>query len=289
VSQVVLLNGRFVPSSEARVSVHDAGWLHGAGLFETMRAEHGRVFRLAEHLGRLANSADKLLIRPDGVQLPCDSELAELLERNDLPDARVRLTLTAGDVLADREAKEPNLTVCVTAAPLVGYPDSLYATGLGVMIAKYRQSANDPLAGHKTTNFLPRLLAMKEANQADCAEALWFTPENLLAEGSITNVFVVAGGVVKTPPTDTPVLPGIARKVVIDLCAERDLPIEEVAININDLLDADEVFLTNVIMQVMPVVRVEKREIGDGKPGSVTNGLLERYRACVEKECRNDG
>ncbi len=285
----VLLDGTFVAASEARISVHNAGWLHGAGLFETLRAEGGRVFRFAEHLERLVGSADKLLVRPDGARLPCANELSELLERNGLTEGRIRLTVTAGDVLAGSDDGGQLLTVCVTASPPASYPESLYETGVGVVICKYRQSIHDPLAGHKTTNYLPRLIALRQASEVSCAEALWFTPENLLAEGSISNVFVVSGGVVKTPPLSTPVLPGIARRVVLEMCVEEDRRVDESAININDLLDADEVFLTNSIMQVLPVVRIEQREIGGGKPGVVAKELLDRYRACVERECRGDG
>lgn len=288
-SRVVQLNGEFVPLSEANVSVYDAGWLHGAGLFETMRAENRRVFRLQDHLDRLAASANEVLSPIDPDLLPDAEAVKILLERNDLTEARVRLTVSAGSVVEANEPQDRRLTVCITAAPLVAYPAELYKTGVAVLISKYRQSRHDPLAGHKTTSYLPRLMALKHAGQAQCMEALWFTSDNVLAEGSISNVFIVSESVVSTPPIETPILPGIARRIVLELCESQGLRVEERAISIDDLLDAEEVFLTNSIMQIMPVNRVEKRDIYGGKPGPVAADLLKGYRERVMRECGTDG
>ena len=183
----------------------------------------------------------------------------------------------------------PNLTVCVTASPLTPYPPEFFAKGMGVAISPYRVSPDDPIAGHKCTCYLPRLLALRDAQAKRCGEALWFTTSNLLSEGSISNVFVVRGGKLATPPLDTPVLPGITRAAVIELASATRIEVEQKPLNVNDLLDADEVFLTNSIMEVMPVCRVEQREIGTGKPGPVTQKLAGEYRTVVEKECKNHG
>ncbi len=285
---VVYLNGEYVSAKSARISVYDGGWLHGAGLFETMRAENGCVFRLGRHMDRLRASSEQLLSPLDRSLLPSAEAFSELMSRNESVEARVRLTVSAGDMNEAGAAEQPNLTVCATAAPLSAYPKELYEQGISVMVSRGRQSATDPLAGHKTTNYLSRLIAMNEAIRHGCGEALWFTPENLLAEGSISNVFVVKGDKVSTPPLDTPVLPGIAREVVLELCGTQEFEHAERAINVNDLLDADEVFLTNSIMQVMPVRSVEQKEIGDGKPGPITKGLMVAYRLLVDRECHCD-
>ncbi|UCE61805.1 MAG: aminotransferase class IV, partial [Phycisphaerales bacterium] len=139
----------------------------------------------------------------------------ELLQRNELATARVRLTVSAGSMQATPE-EDPPLTVCATASPLSPPSTQLYETGVPVVICGFRQSPSDPLAGHKTTAYLGRLLGLRHARCARCYEALWFTTANRLAEGSISNVFVVKDRVLKTPPLDTPVLPGIARGVVLD-------------------------------------------------------------------------
>ena len=281
----VYLNGEFVKEADARVSVYDGGWLHGAGLFETMRAENGRVFRLESHIDRLCSSASKLLSPIDRETLPDARVLAELLDRNGLKVARVRLTASAGSVLTESPEGSPRPTVCATAAPLTGYPREAYERGVTVVVSKFRQSPYDPVAGHKTTAYLPRLIGLREAQQAGCVEAIWFTTSNQLAEGSISNVFVVREGVLKTPPVDTPVLPGIARSVVLGLAAQCEMENRQVSLTIDDLLDGDEVFLTNTIMQIMPVIRVEKHDIGEGKVGSITKRLGEQYRELVRKEC----
>ncbi len=283
-NETVLRNGKFVPSGEALVSIFDGGFLHGAGLFETMRAEHGCVFRLNRHLERIGRSAERLLTPlPEGA-LPDARMLSELLQRNQLDSARIRLTVTAGQ-LRDNRADEAVLTVVATASPLSGYPAELYGQGVSVVVCSHRTSATDPTAGHKTTSYLPRLLGLREAQQARCTEAIWFTTSNHLAEGCISNVFVVCDGVIKTPPLDTPVLPGIARGVVLEIAENCSLKAEETPLGIDDLLDAQEVFLTNSMMQVMPVVRVEKREISGARVGEVTRRLLLEYRKMVEREC----
>lgn len=287
-SRIVLFNGEFVPQSDAHVGVDNGGWLHGAGLFETMRAENGRVFRLDQHLDRLSASAEKLFAPIERHRLPDQEAIARLLKENNLTEARVRLTVTAGTMTAEQGAQRRPVTVCVSASPLAAYGRSLYDNGVTVLISRFRQCAEDPLAGHKSTSYFGRLVALNQAHQTGCHEALWFTTQNLLAEGSISNVFVVKSDAVMTPPLETPVLPGIARATVLELCTQQSIKAGERPLTIDHLLDADEVFLTNAIMQVMPVWRVEKREIGAGQPGPVARKLLQRYRELVAKECGTD-
>ena len=294
-TRTVFLNGGFADADQARISVWDGGWLHGAGLFETMRAYRGRIFRLDAHLDRLMASAAKLLFPLERPDLPLTSDFDELLSRNELSEARVRLTVSAGPMIglesdeANTDDGRPNLTVCASASPLAPYPPELFAKGMAVAVSPYKVAPNNPIAGHKCTCYLPRLLALRDAHARACGEALWFTTNNLLAEGSISNVFVVGGGKLATPPLDMPVLPGITRSVIIELAAAAGIEVEQKPLTINDLLDADEVFLTNSIMEVMPVCRVEKREIGPGKPGPLTTKLASKYHSVVEKECQADG
>lgn len=292
---VVYFNGELMSADRAAVSVYNGGWLHGAGLFETMRAENRRVFRLDRHLKRLRASA-KCLLTPiaDGA-LPDEDSVNRLLAGNEMSSARIRLTVTAGDVrfergaLNDAEVGAGALTVCMTAAPLAERPSGVSRAGLAVLITRYRQSPDDPLAGHKSISYLPRLVALNEARQAGCDEALWFTTANFLAEGSISNVFIVKRGTLITPPLDTPVLPGIARAAILGVCSVGGLTSCERPIAIDELLEADEVFLTNAIREVTPVSRIERRVIGDGRPGPVTLELQEHYRRLVREECGIDG
>jgi branched-chain amino acid aminotransferase len=285
VTATVYLNGAFVSGPNAHVSVYDGGWLHGAGLFETMRAEGGRVFRLESHLERLRRSADVLLAPMEHSDLPKETVFRELLERNGLKEARVRLTVSAGSMREAEGDDVRRLTVCATVFPLSGYPKELYERGVSVVVCDFRQSTSDPLAGHKCTAYLPRLLGLRQAQQKRCTEAIWFTTGNKLAEGSISNVFVVRGGKLKTPPLDTPVLPGIARGLVLQIAADCGITCEQCPLSIDDLLDADEVLLTNAIMQVMPVVHVERHDIGGGRVGAIGNRLYQEYRKRVRQEC----
>jgi branched-chain amino acid aminotransferase len=279
------LNGEFVDGADASVSVFDGAFMHGAGLFETMRAENGKAFRLESHVERLRRSAEQLFVPIDRNLLPSESTLGELLDRNRLKEARLRLTVSAGSMRPDPEAEPAHPTVCVTASALTPYPRGNYERGITVVVCGYRVSTTDPVAGHKTTAYLPRLLGLREAQRAQCMEALWFTTGNHLAEGSISNVFIVNEGVLKTPPVDTPVLPGIARGVVLELAGEHGIDAEQTPLTIDDLLDADEVFLTNAIMQVMPVVRVERHDIAEGRVGAITKRLREGYRELTRREC----
>jgi len=281
-------NGTIVPATEAAIGVFDGGWLHGAGLFETMRAEQRRVFRIESHVERLRRSAAEILRPIERAELPSRVDFLDLLDRNELDEARVRLTVSAGSMLHGEGQQDTQLTVCVTAAPLSPLPPELYQKGVQVAICNHRLSSTDPVAGHKSTSYLPRLLGLREARQARCVEAIWFTTQNLLAEGCISNVFLVRGKTLLTPSLDTPVLPGIARGVVLELAQREAIDVREGALTINDLLDADEVFLTNAIMEVLPVIRVEQKDIGTGEPGAVTRRLIEGYRGLVRKECSGE-
>jgi branched-subunit amino acid aminotransferase/4-amino-4-deoxychorismate lyase len=283
--RIVYFNGDFVAEAYAQIPIDDGGWLHGAGLFETMRAENGRIFRLESHMERLARSMTELIRPIEQDQLPSGAAFEQLLERNELANARVRLTITAGSTRGGPSKDMPPLTVCVTALPLTSYPQRAYERGIQVVICGHRVSPSDPIAGHKTTSYLPRLIGLRQAQQAQCIEALWFTTNNYLAEGSISNVFVVRDGVLKTPPLDTPCLPGIARDTVLKIARGEDLKQEQAPLSIDNLLDADEVFITNVILKVMPVVLVEKHDIGDGKVGAVTQRIADAYDNYVVEEC----
>ena len=289
--RLVYLNGEIVEADAAFVSAFDAGLLHGAGLFETMRAYGGVIFRQADHLARLNASAEALsMFSLDAASKQAVADgMSELLRRSELADARVRLTVTTGDVLrAEQDDAGPEPTVLATATHQDPLPAETYESGITALISKHKQSRLDPTCGFKTLNYLSRLISLREAQAIGCAEAIWFTHENLLAEGAISNVFIVADGVVKTPSIDTPVLPGVTRKVVIELAEANGISIQETPLTINDLLDAAEVFMTNSVREIVPVCRVERRAIGDEKPGPITRQLIGLYRRTVAEECHLD-
>ena len=176
-----------------------------ADMYETMRAYNGIPFRYAQHVDRLLASAKALTLPIAADILPTVDDARRLLTANELTDARLRLTVSTGSLRPTNPDAPPTLAVLLTAAAATPCPDELYTKGVTVLICPYRQSKHDPLAGHKATAYFARLIALRDAQKQGCAEALWFTSENLLAEGCISNVFVVKAGTLATPPIDTPV------------------------------------------------------------------------------------
>ena len=275
----VFLNDKVIDTADAKVSANDSGFLYGMGLFETMRCNNGKVFAVDAHMERLFNSAKELEMDNTYTKEYVKDAIGKTLEANELTDARLRLTLTGGPM----GNEVPESTLLITATEFVPYPQEYYQKGVTVVLTDRRQNAHDSLNRHKTTNYFARLLALNEARKKKAGEALWFSTENFLAEGCISNVFVVKGGVVQTPGLDTPVLGGIMRGTVIEAAVKEKMTVEEGPLVISDLLGADEVFLTNVIMGVLPVTGVEAKTIGDGKPGEITKKLSGKINELMGK------
>jgi len=290
--QLMYVAGRMVAEGEATVSALDAGLLLGAGLFETLRTYGGRPFRLGRHMARLRASGRFFRILVGESDDEIAAVIARLLEANGLADARLRITATRGHLaegLADDEAQRA--TLLVTAGGQVSYPAELYERGAAVVASDIRINESDPVVFHKTTNYLGNLLAIRDAHSAGAAEALRFNTRNRLAEGAISNVFLVSGGRLATPPVEDGLLAGVTREAVLALAAECGIPAEQRSLTVDDMLGADEAFLTNSIMEVMPVVRIEKHEVGPkgdpdrlGRPGPITRRLAEAYKALVARE-----
>ena len=284
------INGQFVDAADARVGFFDAGFQHGIGLFETMLARDGAVLRLEEHLERLATSARELrLFDPLRVE-PLAEAVHLCLGQNGMKDARVRITLTAGDMgkpfaganAAGERPAAPQPTVAIHAQPPTRYPDELFANGVAVSIAEGRANPHDPFAAHKTLHYWPRIAALQRAGESGCAEALWFTIGNHLASGSVSSVFLVKDGRIRVPfargeGVPSPVLPGCTRAAVLLWAEGTGVPVERANLAIDDVLAADEIFLTNSSWGVMPVVRVERHQVGAGVPGPVARAMREKW------------
>jgi branched-chain amino acid aminotransferase len=277
--------GRFVAPAEAAVSAADAGLLLGVGLFETLRTYAGRPFRLARHLERLRSSGQVFRIFVGESDERIAEIVAHLVEANGVPDSRVRITATRGPLVEELEDDEaPRATLIVTAGPMTPYPAESYERGATVVVSDIRANETDPTTFHKTTNFLRNLMAMRDAHRARAAEALRFNTRSRLAEGAISNVFAVREGRLLTPPVEDGLMPGITRAAVLELAPEAGVAAEQQSLMIHDLLDADEVFLTNSIMEIMPVSRIEQHEVGQGKPGPVTRRIAQAYKDLVARE-----
>lgn len=290
------LNNQFVDEAAASISIRDAGLLHGAGVFTTMRAAGGRVFRLGDHLRRLRDSCEALFIPLQYKDESLEAAVCELLDRNGPSDARLRLTVTRGPVSQDPlhgTRMEPN--VFLTATQFEPYPVEYYQRGLTVVLMdEQKVNPYDLQAGHKTLNYFSRLAALREANRRGAGEALWFNVHNFLQSGSISNVFLVENGKLVTPPTmqelresavarscpypRSNVLPGVTRLAVIEIAKAAGIPVELGAVDVNRLLGASELFLTNSIMGVMPVRRIEQKPVADERPGRITLQLANSLR-----------
>lgn len=280
----VFLNDKLVDIDKACISVTDSGFLYGAGLFETMRSYNGVVFALKDHLDRLFFSARTLSIHNTYDRKYITDSIYKVLRANKLTDARLRLTLTNGPMSEPEQQRKP--TLLITATKLQPYPAEYYKKGVLVVLCPFRQNAGEPTCGHKTTSYFSRMIALNHAHQKRAAEALWFTTDNRLAEGCISNFFLVKESVLHTPPIETPVLAGIARKTVCQIALTNSIKLVEKDLSIDDVLAADEIFLTNVIMQIMPVTAVEKHTVGDGKVGSLTKKLQRDFDKLIKNEYR---
>lgn len=280
---VIWINGEMTTPEEARISAFDAGFQHGVGLFETLLAREDRVIHLLQHLDRLEESVRETRLsarmRPAGI--------AEAIHRTvkaaELPETRVRVTITGGDLnLLHGQGGEHDPTIMVVAQPATAYPDELFDRGVRVTVADARANPLDPHAGHKTLDYWSRLSELQAAAAKGASEALWFMVSNHLAGGCVSNVVLVKDGEFITPIArgeepegglPSPVLPGIVRAEVLGWAAAEGRPIRREMIGIETILKADEVLLTNSSWGVLPVVGLEREDLGSGEPGPVAKAL----------------
>lgn len=274
--EYVYLNGAYVLKEEAKISVFDRGFLYGDGLFETMRSYNGKVFKLKEHLKRLFNSLFELDIKTQTSEVHLESAVYKILELNNLKDAYIRLTVSRG---VDEES-----TAVIFAKVFSPYPDLFYRKGMKTIIVKAKRDQHSKIVKHKTLNFLSNLTARTEALSAGVDEGIFLNYNDDIAEGTVSNVFIVKNKVLATPALEDGILPGITRTIVMKLAKELSLKIEERSIKKEEVLNADECFLTNSLMEVMPVTSVNFKKIGKGCVGEVTELLSAGYKRLVNED-----
>jgi branched-chain amino acid aminotransferase len=294
----VYLNGDMLAPDAAAVRVDDAGLQHAVGLFETMAAVHGRCFRLTEHLERLDRSAVQLGLSR-GLDLPALREAVErTLAHNDVTAARVRLTVTAGPLSLLRPPQEqaaPQPTVLVAVQTPMAYDPAYFDRGITAIIAAPKANPFDLHAGHKTLAYWPRLSTLRQAAEAGAGEAIWLNVTNHLASGAVSNLLLMRDGTLYTPiargeevegALPAPVLPGVTRAAVLELAEQAGIEVVRKMLTVEDLLDADELMLTNSGWQVLPVTRVEGKPIADGKVGQQTQALRDALLKLIDEETR---
>ncbi len=275
----VYINGKFYDQADAKVSVFDHGLLYGDGVFEGLRSYGGKVFRLDEHLSRLWDSARAILLdipmsRDEMAQAVNDS-----LAKNNIQDGYIRAIVTRG---AGTLSLDPNRTtdpqVIIIADNITLYPDEFYEHGLEIITVSVVRNHPEALNPRiKSLNYLNNILAKIEGLRAGCVEALMLNHKGEVAECTGDNIFLVHDGVLITPSIDAGILEGITRDAVIELAKEAGIEVREHALSKHDVYTADECFLTGTAAEVVPVVKVDSRKIGDGKPGPITRDLEDRF------------
>lgn len=279
-SEIVYLNGSLIPRSQAGISVLDYGFLYGFGLFETMRAYEGQVFRLDSHLNRLVRSA-KILGLPIGVTDLEDAVMATI-QANQLGDARIRITVSIGEgsmVPDPSTCKQP--TVLILAGDYYPYLEQIYQKGFRAVVSSIRRNSGSPLSRLKSANYLENMLAKQEARAAGVDEALCLNEKGLLAEASMSNIFLVDDGVLRTPGEESGILPGVTRGVVLELASRLGISTLEHDVRLDEIAEAQEAFLTNSLIEIMPLTEIAGRHVGSGRPGPVTQRLMADYKKLV--------
>jgi branched-chain amino acid aminotransferase len=283
-AEIVYVNGSLVPHSGARISVFDHGFLYGYGLFETMRAYNGVIFLLERHLARLEKSAETIGINLTGIDLA--QACRGTLEANKLKSARLRLTVSHGD--ADDFPWQPAANqpaVVITARDYRPYPPEVYERGFKVGISSLRRSRYSSLSGIKTTNYLVSVMARREAVAAGMDEALLLNEDGSITEGSTSNIFFVNPPGLVTPPLESGILPGITRKLVMELAEKLGTSVTEEDISLTDLGKFKEAFLTSSMMEIMPLALIKDRDGRDIKyaNGEITRRLMAAYGEFVRE------
>lgn len=285
-SQWIYLDKEFVRKEQAMVSVFDHGFLYGDGVFEGIRAYSGNIFKLAEHLNRLYESAQSIMLAIPYTKEEMEQIIVETIRRNELDTAYIRVVVSRGPGnLGLDPANCSNPSVIVIAEELALFPQELYQRGLRMASVASRRNRPDVLSPQvKSLNYLNNILVKLEANQAGVDEALMLNDQGYVTEGSADNIFIVKNGSILTPPVYLGALEGITRNAIIDIAHELGYSMKEAPFTRHDVYTADEVFLTGTAVEVIAVVDVDGRTIADGKPGEVTNHLLAEYRNVVQTD-----
>ena len=277
----VFIDGQFYDEGKAMVSVFDHGLLYGDGVFEGIRIYSGRVFKLKEHIDRLFYSAKAILLELPMSHAELMKATVDTCRENNLRDGYIRLVVTRGVGtlgLNPRSCKNPS--VIIIAGKIQVYPPELYTKGMDIVTVpttRNLHSAVNPAI--KSLNYLNNILAKIEANNAGVEEAVMLNSEGFVAECTADNLFIIKNGELLTPPNSAGALYGITRGTVMDLAAQSGMKVSEPNLTRYDLFNADECFLTGTGAEIMPVVKIDGRVIGTGKPGALTRKLVDSYHA----------
>jgi branched-chain amino acid aminotransferase len=275
----IYISGQHYAKEDAKISVYDHGLLYGDGVFEGMRSYGGKVFRLAEHLDRLWDSAQSIWLKIPMTREEMAQAVNQTLKLNGITDGYIRLVVTRGSgTLGLDPNKCPKPEVIIITDHIQLYPEEFYKNGLEIITASTIRNHSAALSPRiKSLNYLNNILAKIEGLKAGCVEALMLNAKGEVAECTGDNIFLVKRGQLLTPPIDAGILEGITRNAVIELAGQAGVVVKEIALTKHDVYTADECFLTGSAAEVIPVVKIDSRVIGTGKPGPVTCDLRERF------------
>lgn len=278
----IFLNGKIIPDTDAYISSADRGFLYGDCIYETLRSYKGKPFKLSDHLKRMRHSAKQLRISFRYTDEDVGEWINELIKKNCNQDAYIRITLsrgTGGGRLQMDDNIEP--TTLIQANPFSPYDSKLYDEGMSLVVSNSKRSTTCPVSSHKSTNLLKSILLKEEAKKRSALESIIINTDEHVAECVVSNIFFVNNGKVVTPSLDTNILPGITRRTVLDICIESSIPTGEERFKVEALLNAEEVFITNSLMEIMPVSKIENYDIGETIPGKITQQLMNAYKHLV--------
>lgn len=281
----VFISGKLLDQTDATISVFDHGLLYGDGVFEGIRTYGGKVFLHDEHIERLYESAKAIRLVIPMTPAAVKKAVEETVAANGIKDGYIRLVVTRGSgELGLDIRKTSNPQVIVIASTISLYPSDTYTKGMNLVTASTIRNHPGALSARiKSLNYLNNILARIEGTDAGMVEALMLNHKGEVAECTGDNIFIVKKGVLKTPPADAGILEGITRNAVLRLARQGGLPVEEVAMTRHDIYTADECFLTGTAAEIVPVVTLDGRSIGDGKPGSMTGKLLAMFKELTVK------
>ncbi len=281
----VYLNGLFTPLANAKVSILDRGFCYGDGLFETMRAYNGKIFRLDQHIDRLFKSLPLIFLEIPMTEKEVKDAVLETFNRNNYKNAIIRLTLTRGvNTFGFQIDPDTPPTLVVHARPHKPLPKAIYQNGVQITLISMKASHFPGMKQSlKTCNFLSNILIREISARKGSVEGVIVDPELGVTEGATSNLFIVKQGVLKTPAVNNSVLEGITRRVVIDIARNHKIPVAESFLSAEDVLTADEVFITSSGIDILPVTQVDDTPIANQKTGSLTCFLQKEFFKFIEE------
>lgn len=280
----IFIDGRYCAQRDAKISVFDHGLLYGDGVFEGIRAYNGRVFKLKEHIDRLFCSAKSILLTMPMSHAAVMRAVVETCRRNKIRDGYIRLVVTRGvGTLGLNPNRCKRGSVIVIADKIQLYAPEVYQRGMEIVtVPTTRNLHNAVNPAIKSLNYLNNILAKIEANNAGCEEAVMLNAEGFVSECTGDNIFIIKEGQLFTPPLSAGALYGITRRVVMEIAEESGYRVAEPNLTRHDLFNADECFLTGTGAEIVPIVKIDGRVIGDGKPGVITQKLVGQYHALTK-------